>query len=77
MLAVRKLEVIITHTEKLMMRSTLEVYWDDPRLNGYPQENGMPKDIWRPQFIACMGVKMPEAEAYTQLPDFYKKGAAE
>jgi hypothetical protein len=72
-LVIKKLEVINTHTETLMMRATLEVYWDDPRLNGFPQEQGIPPEIWRPQFIANMGVKMPEAEAYKHVPDFYKK----
>ena len=72
-LAIKKLEVINTHTEALLMKATLEVYWDDPRLSGYPQSKGMPQDIWRPQFLANMGLKMSEAEAYKQLPDFYKK----
>ena len=72
-LAIKKLEVINTHTEALFMKATLEVYWVDPRLNGYPQEEGMPKEIWRPQFIGNNGLKMAAAEAYTQLPDFYKK----
>ena len=72
-LCIRKLEVQQTHSEVLVMRATLEVYWDDARLIGFSTADGVPPEIWRPQFSACVGLKMPEAEAYKQIPEFYKK----
>ena len=57
-----------------MFRGFLEIYWTDPRLAGREIEaEGVPADIWRPRIAACPGLKMPEAEAYKQLPTFFKK----
>ena len=73
-LAVRRLDVVQTHTEACMFRGFLEVYWTDPRLAGREIEaEGVPADIWRPRIAACPGLKMPEAEAYKQLPTYFKK----
>ena len=73
-LAVRRLDVVQTHTEACMFRGFLEIYWTDPRLAGREIEaEGVPADIWRPRIAACPGLKMPEAEAYKQLPTFFKK----
>ena len=72
-LAVRTIDCFNTHTETMVFRASLEIYWTDPRLVGRTLEEGVPPEIWRPRITACMGLKMPKAEAYEEVPVFFKK----
>ena len=72
----KKWEVVATGgKEVLKFDGTLELYWTDYRLKGFPTANlPMPPDIWRPSVFANAGFNLGAAEKYEQLPTFKYRG---
>mmetsp|Transcript_18089 Transcript_18089/g.45357 ORF Transcript_18089/g.45357 Transcript_18089/m.45357 type:complete len:630 (-) Transcript_18089:150-2039(-) len=54
--------------ETLRAKFTVNWYWVDERLIGYPTDKDLPKNIWRPELMACQGVSCDEK--YETLPKF-------
>ncbi|CAD7965670.1 unnamed protein product [Amoebophrya sp. A120] len=54
--------------EILHAKFTFHWYWCDERLIGYPPEKDLPKNVWRPEVMACAGVKVDEK--YETMPKF-------
>lgn len=64
-------DVTNTHGKELLNWSgSTEFYWEDLRLVGFPLENGVPHDIWRPKPMGNKGFNLGPAEQGKLLPSF-------
>ena len=59
--------------EILTWNGVLELYWVDPRLDGYPRSRGVPESIWKPGVTGSRGFDLGEAERQAKLPSFNGK----
>ena len=55
----------------------LELYWIDPRLDGYPRSRGVPESIWKPGVTGSRNFDLGEAERQAKLPIFNGKKRAQ
>ena len=59
--------------EMLTWSGVLELYWVDPRLDGFPRSRKVPESIWKPGVTGSRGFDLGEAERKTKLPTFNGK----
>jgi hypothetical protein len=63
--------------EILTWNGVLELYWVDPRLDGYPRSRGVPESIWKPGVTGSRNFDLGEAERQAKLPIFNGKKRAQ
>jgi hypothetical protein len=72
-IAFKKWEISNTNGKEILTwEGTIEMYWFDERLVGYPAAFGMPETIWRPKPIGAKGLNLGLAESGKQIPKFGK-----